>query len=91
MLCSDGGATSGPKMTPLFQDHARPQLIVDLMQCGFPISMAEGKYNLSQFVQLAERGQDEAATFLRGGSSRAGAITLCPADAKVSGNVCERV
>ena len=35
-VCSDGGATSGKNMTPLFQDGARPQLIVDLMQTGFP-------------------------------------------------------
>jgi len=90
-LCSDGGATSGPKMTPLFQDGVRPQLIIDLMACGFPISMAEGKYTSTQFVALAQRGQDDAAAFLRNGSApaaRSGAITLCPRGADVSGNVC---
>lgn len=89
-LCSDGGSTSGPRMTPLFQDKLRPQLIVDLMRCGFPISMAEGKYNTSQFGALCEKGQDDAAAFLRTGSVRDGGIAMCPVTAKVSGNVCDR-
>ena len=32
MACSDGGAMSGPNMTPLFQDGIRPQLVVNLMK-----------------------------------------------------------
>ena len=36
IVCSDGGTMSGSKMTPLLQDHQRPQLIVDLMQTGYP-------------------------------------------------------
>lgn len=92
-LCSDGGATSGPNMTPLFQDGVRPQLIVDLMQCGprdeFPVSMAEGKYTSSQFVALCQKGQDDAASFLRTGSATK-AISLCPLGSKTSGNVCEQ-
>merc|ERR1712046_252317 len=35
-VCSDGGAMSGPKMTPLFQDKLRAQSIVNLMATGFP-------------------------------------------------------
>ena len=40
MLCSDGGSTSGPDMTLLFQDALRPQLIVNLMETGQPTTMA---------------------------------------------------
>ena len=36
MPCSDGGAMSGPRMTPLFQDHARKQIVIDLMRTGRP-------------------------------------------------------
>merc|ERR1711988_25368 len=75
--------TSGKKMTPLFQDGARPQLIVELMQTGFPISMGEGRYNVSQYTRLIERGQDEAAVFAQTGRSpRPGeALSLCPVGA----------
>ena len=79
-------------MTPLFQDKARSQLIVNLMETGFPtINMGGGKFTSDQFFRLVERGQDEAAEFLRDGSvARNGkAITLCPASATVSGNVCK--
>jgi len=92
MLCSDGGSMSGPNMTPLFQDGVRPMVIINLMQCGerqrFPLSMAMGKYNTTQFIELCQKGQDEAAAFLRAGSVRANAISFCPLGAKVSGNVC---
>lgn len=90
MDCSDGGSTSGAKMTPLFQDQVRPQLIVDLMETGFPISMGGGKYTSTQYAALVRRGQDEIAEFLRTGSvSRApSAISLCPLGRKVSANVC---
>ena len=36
MTCHDGSETSGSKMTPLFQDGVRGQVIIDLMQTGFP-------------------------------------------------------
>ena len=94
MACSDGGATSGPKMTPLFHGSdgrsTRPQIIVDLMQSGGPSSMVF-KYNVSQFIALAQRGQDEAAEFLRTGAvARAQAVTLCPAGANTGNNLCEQ-
>jgi len=89
MLCSDGGAESGPKMTPLFQDGLRPQLIVDLMKgkAGYPISMVS-LYNTSEYVGLIKKGQDEAVAFLKTGSCPTGAISLCPKGADVSKNVC---
>merc|ERR1719230_2181240 len=34
MVCSDGGYTTGPDMTPLFQDHVRDQMVVNLMRTG---------------------------------------------------------
>lgn len=94
MACSDGGATSGPKMTPLFHGSdgrsTRPQIIVDLMQSGGPSSMIF-KYNVSQFIALAQRGQDEAAEFLRTGTvARAQAVTLCPTGATTAKNLCEQ-
>lgn len=94
MLCSDGGSTSGPKMTPLFHDGSgglsrRPQIIVDLMQSGFPTAMVF-KYNVSQFVALAQRGQDEAVEFLRTRKvTRAAALSLCPAGSKTADNICQ--
>lgn len=39
MLCSDGGAESGPNMTPLFHDQKHPQLVVSLLHTGFPTEM----------------------------------------------------
>ncbi|GMI04470.1 hypothetical protein TrRE_jg11794 [Triparma retinervis] len=33
-ICTDGGLTTGEKMTPLFQDNVRPQMVVDLMATG---------------------------------------------------------
>lgn len=89
MLCSDGGAMSGPKMTPLFQDKQRPQIIVDLMQTGFPESMVV-QFNTTSYASLVKRGQDEAEMFVQTAASKANAITVCPASAKVSGNICEQ-
>jgi hypothetical protein len=91
MSCSDGSETSGPKMTPLFQDGVRQQLIIDLMLTGFPtFEMGFGKFTSTQYAALVERGQDEAAEFLRTGrvARAAGAITLCPKGADVKGNTC---
>ena len=45
MPCSDGGAMSGPRMTPLFQDHARKQIIVDLMRTGRPTNQVSIMHN----------------------------------------------
>jgi len=89
MVCSDGGAMSGPKMTPLFQDKKRPQLIVDLMQTGYPSSMVWG-YNVSEYVSLIKKGQNDAATFLMGNSIAKDAIFLCPTSADVSSKVCKQ-
>ena len=90
MDCSDGGSTSGAKMTPLFQDQVRPQLIIDLMETGFPISMGGGKYTSTQYAALVRRGQDEIGEFLRTGTvaRSPSAISLCPLGRKVSANVC---
>lgn len=91
MVCSDGGSMSGAKMTPLFQDGLRPQLIVDLMTTGYPFDMVT-HIHTDQWTKLAQMGQDEAAEFLRTGkvARNAGAITLCPTGAKVDKNVCEK-
>merc|ERR1711988_1191004 len=62
MLCSDGGSMSGKKMTPLFQDHVRPQLIVDLMQSGGSTDMVV-RFNTTEAVALCQKGQDEAIQF----------------------------
>lgn len=88
MVCTDGGVTSGPKMTPLFQEGLRPQLIVDLMETGYPTSMVM-HVNTSQYADLIRTGQNEAASFLTSGVCRADAITLCPASAQVDGNICK--
>lgn len=88
-LCSDGGSTSGPKMTPLFQDGVRPQLIVDLMTTGYPTEAAF-TVDLPTYTALVKKGQDDAAAFLRTGTSPTKAsITLCPKGAHVSTNVCQ--
>lgn len=91
MVCSDGGAMSGPKMTPLFQDKVRPQVIVNLMATGFPGEDLM-KVVTDQYAKLIRMGQDEAAEFLKTGkvSRNADAITLCPLGSKVDKNICER-
>ena len=65
LSCTDGGHASGAKMTNLFQDNVRPQLIIDLMRTGFPtVEMGFGKFIMQQYASLVRRGQDEAAEFL---------------------------
>eukprot|EP01062_Namystynia_karyoxenos_P065810 TRINITY_DN5980_c0_g1_i1.p2 TRINITY_DN5980_c0_g1~~TRINITY_DN5980_c0_g1_i1.p2 ORF type:complete len:322 (+),score=97.67 TRINITY_DN5980_c0_g1_i1:74-967(+) len=86
MPCSDGGAMSGPLMAPLFQDGRRPQIIVNLMATGFPKSMVMAPVNSAQYRALAEKGQDDAVNFLRGGASAA--ISLCSKGAATPRNTC---
>jgi hypothetical protein len=62
--CTDGGMTTGPKMTPLFQDEARPQLIVDLMATGFPSDMVY-KVDLDQYEELIKIGMDEMEQYVQ--------------------------
>jgi hypothetical protein len=88
MACSDGGAESGRQMTPLFQDKARGQVIVNLMRTGgggYP-----WRYNISRYSGLITRGQDDAVLFLRTGESAKirEAITYCPTTADTTKNVC---
>ena len=88
LWCTDGGALSGPNMTPLFQDGARPQVVIDLMRTGSPSELV-WSLRLSEWVALVERGQDAAAQFLQTGAVPGGrAITLCPAGSSTRGNVC---
>jgi len=91
MACSDGGAMSGKKMTPLFQDKQRGQLIVDLMATtqSYP-----SKYSLSEYASMIQKGQDDAAEFLATGKCSCAtgkplAITYCPLGSKTSSNICE--
>lgn len=90
-LCSDGGSMSGKKMTPLFQDNLRSQLIFDIMSTGFPSTMAFS-FNTTQYTELIERGQDEMIEFLSKGvvSRNNQVITLCPRGSDVSKNVCNK-
>lgn len=91
MICSDGGATSGQNMTPLFQDGRRPQLIVDLMATGFPSDMVY-RVDFEQYKSLIEVGMDEMEQFLREGKTsdeRPDIITLCNVGSDVSSNVCK--
>lgn len=92
MSCHDGSDTSGDHMTPLFQDHLRQQLIVYLMDTGFPtFEMGFGKYTSQQYHDLVRRGQDEAAEYLLTGMVRRskGVMTLCPRAANVKTNMCQ--
>ncbi|GMH79111.1 hypothetical protein TL16_g08034 [Triparma laevis f. inornata] len=87
-VCSDGGATSGQKMTPLFQDNVRGQVIVDLMATGFPTSMVYDA-ELEQYIRLIKVGMDEMVKFLTTGvTERNEIITMCPTGSDVSDNVC---
>ncbi|GMH98738.1 hypothetical protein TrST_g13632 [Triparma strigata] len=87
-VCSDGGATSGKKMTPLFQDDVRPQVIVDLMSTGFPTSMVYDA-ELEQYVRLIKVGMDEMVKFLTTGvTERNDIISYCPTGSDVSENIC---
>jgi len=89
MPCSDGGSESGPKMTPLFQDGLRQQLIVDLMAID---GASVFRVNTTQYVPIIERGMDEVANFLRTGTChdpKGGCpISLCPKGADVKKNTC---
>ena len=85
MPCSDGGAESGKKMTPLFQDGLRPQMIVDLMACH---GYSPFRIKSSEYIKGIQKGQDEMAAFLSTGSCDGCAISLCPKGAKVNKNVC---
>ena len=87
--CGDGWATSGKDQTPLWQDHARPQIVINLHRSGWPNSMMYAPLVTADYVALLKQGQDEAAAFLKTGRSPSvGGITLCPADASVGTNVC---
>lgn len=90
-MCSDGGAMSGPDMTPLFQDGLRPQVIVNLMKTGYPGSMVY-KIDTQQWADLVLMGQQEAAEFLTTGkvSRNSAAITICSMGSKVDNNICEQ-
>ena len=87
-ICSDGGATSGPKMTPLFKDSLRPQLIVDLMVTGYPTSMVYDA-DIEQYMSLIRVGMHEMVRFVTTGTTeRSDIITLCPTGSDVSDNIC---
>jgi len=94
MPCSDGGAMSGKRMTPLFQDALRPQITVSILpddHKDFPFSMVS-KYNLSQYEALVRKGQDDAQKWLRCGAAKPACATaqlaLCP---RGDGRACVRV
>ena len=57
---TDGGVTNG---CPLFDDGARPQLVVRPFRAGLPGSMAVG-FSLAQGAAAVERGVDDALAFL---------------------------
>ena len=90
MICTDGGMTTGPKMTPLFQDGVRPQLIVDLMATGYPSEMVY-RVDFDEYASLVEAGMDEMESFLaEGKTEREGIITLCPVGADVTSFECKQ-
>jgi len=84
MPCTDGGALSGPNMTPLFQDGARDQIVVDLMHTGYPSTLI-WSIRLELWLELVRMGQDAAVEFLTTGATSANPalITRCPAGAQV--------
>jgi len=92
MSCSDGGATSGNKMTPLFGGpdgtSTRDQIIVDLMETGGPWSMLT-HYDVKQYLDLAKHGQDEAITFLKTGRTDKRSVALCPSGSPIVKFECE--
>lgn len=80
-------------MTPLFQDHVRPQFIVNLMTTGAPQSQLS-RYTLESYTALMKKGQDAAHEFLVNGSlarpnSPASSLTLCPTGQATSADVCK--
>ncbi len=90
MLCSDGGSTSGRKMTPLFHDNRGPQLIVDLMQTGRPLSIVTS-FTAAVYESMVMQGQDEMIYFLQFGKDPRGvqSITLCPVGEAGDDNECK--
>ena len=78
-------------MTPLFQDGARDQLVVDLMKTGFPISIVF-KAVLSEALPIIEAGMDAADNALACGAGRpecwTEALSLCPKGSNTASNVC---
>jgi hypothetical protein len=88
MLCTDGGLLSGERMTPLFQDGQRDQIIIDLMATGFPSHLV-WSVRLDDWTELLRYGQDAAIHFLTtGDTGNRDVITRCPAGADVSDHVC---
>lgn len=87
-MCSDGGATAGPNMTPLFQDGERDQLVVDIMRTGYPGDVV---YNVdfTQYASLIELGMSEMTKFLKGEAGETDALSICPAGSDTSTNVCK--
>ena len=69
---------------------ARPQLVVNLMETGFPSEMVF-QVNTTQYAELVRLGMDEAAEFLETGAvaRSADVLTICPADADVRRHVCQ--
>jgi len=83
-VCSDGGATTGKNMTPLFQDALRPQLVVSILPEDHhdqPSSLLF-KYTLAEMSKLIRNGQDAAVNFLRCGAHRetcwTAQLSVCP-------------
>jgi len=81
---------SGADMTPLFTDGVRDQLIVNLMDTGFPLSMVS-IYNSTSYNSLVQRGIDEAGEFFTQGSVTRDpkVITSCPKDSNTKSGVCK--
>lgn len=89
MLCTDGGLMSGPHMTPLFEDGARDQIVVNLMETGFPAPLV-WRLRLDPWLRLVMAGQDAAVEFLEiGATSHVPLVTLCPAGATIVAHVCQ--
>ena len=96
--CADGSSASGKKMTPLFKDHMRPQLIVNLMAWGDGLMKGVMKRNATLYQERISKGIAEAAEFFGSRTSSNdeiavsvtnSSITFCPQDAKVDDGVCK--
>jgi hypothetical protein len=80
---------SGDDMTPLFQDGVRDQIIINLMETGYPADMVWSLHT-DAWADLVRMGQEEALAFLTTGVTRNPAlVTRCPVGARVHNNVCE--
>ena len=87
-ICSDGGATAGANMTPLFQDGLRDQIIVDLMATGYPSDMVYS-VEREEYVSLIKEGMEEMGRWLKDGvTEREGIITRCEVGKDVLNNIC---